>query len=209
VDTRLDFTHPGRARSQPEEVDATRRHLVADGVGAGLAGIIALAAPLAVWDWVHTEHRALELPMATTAWLFGLQHFSHEQNLWSPIVIGAALLALYGALSGLAFTGLADRVFALESPVSSLLGGAAWGFVSFMFFWYMLLPVAREGDPFRATPADPELFVAPNWVWILGFTLLGLVTGAVYAGLHRLHVAHPWNRPVADEELGRKLHYAA
>jgi hypothetical protein len=31
--------------------------------------------------------------------------------------------------------------------------------------------------------AAPGQFVAPNWVWILGFTLLGLATGACYRAL--------------------------
>ena len=191
------------------ELDSGWRQLVADGVVAGLAGAVALAVPLVVWDWAHAAHRALELPMAATAWPFGLEHFSHEQNLWWPIVIGAALLALYGAASGLAFAGLADRVFALESPVSSLAGGAAWGFVSYMFFWYMLLPIAREGAPFRATAADPTLFVAPNWVWILGFALLGLVTGGVYAALHRTSLGEREARSQNEDEFGRKVLHAA
>jgi hypothetical protein len=47
----------------------------------------------------------------------------------------------------------------------------------------MQLPLARDGAPFRATPARPELFVGPTWVWILGFTLLGLVSGLCYGAL--------------------------
>jgi hypothetical protein len=209
VETSLRSTNPGRARAESAAFDSARNRLVADGIVAGLAGVIALAVPLVVWDWAHVAHRALELPMAVTAWLFGLQHFSHDQNLVWPIVIGTALLAVYGAVSGLAFAGLADRVFALESPVSSLVGGAAWGFVNFMLVWYMLLPIAREGTPFRATPADPTLSVAPNWVWILGFTLLGLVTGAVYAALHRSSLAESETRSRNEDELERKLLHAA
>ena len=74
------------------ELDSGWRQLVADGIVAGLAGAVALAVPLVVWDWAHAAHRALELPMAATAWPFGLEHFSNEQNVWWPIVIGAALL---------------------------------------------------------------------------------------------------------------------
>jgi hypothetical protein len=40
-----------------------------------------------------------------------------------------------------------------------------------------------DGSPFRATAAFPDLFVAPNWVWILSFTVFGLVIGAAYAAL--------------------------
>ena len=149
--------------------------------------------------------------MAATAWPFGLEHFSHEQNLWWPIVIGAALLTLYGAVSGLAFAGLADRVFALESPVSSLVGRCrVWGFVSFMLFWYMLLPIAREGAPFRATAADPTLFVG---------TELGLDPRLHAArprdgrGLRRASLDQPRRarRPVSknEDEFGRKLQHAA
>jgi hypothetical protein len=192
-----------------ERTAAPRWARLADAIVAGLAGGVALAVPLVVWDWAHAAHRALELPMAVTAWVFGLQHFSHEHNLWWPIVLGAALLGLYAVVSGLAFAGLADRVFGLTTPVASLVGGAAWGFVSFMFSWYMLLPIARDGSPFRTTPADPTLFVAPDWAWILGFTLLGLVTGAMYAALRPPLVVESEDRSATQEEFERKLRYAA
>jgi hypothetical protein len=44
------------------------------------------------------------------------------------------------------------------------------------------LPIARNGAQFRSATGVVE--VAPNWVWILGFTLFGLVTGACYGALH-------------------------
>ena len=40
------------------------------------------------------------------------------------------------------------------------------------------LPIARNGAQFRSATGVVE--VAPNWVWVLGFTLFGLVTGACY-----------------------------
>jgi hypothetical protein len=166
--------------------DSTRlspRDWLAVGLGSGLLGGVALAVPIVIWDWVRSGHRAFELPMAATAWLFGLQHFSNAIYLAWPIVIGIALLAAYFALSGLAFTGLADRVYRIGGPLASLAGGFAWAFVSFIFFWDMLLPIARDGAPFRAAPGAEALFVAPSWVWILGFTLLGLITGACYWAL--------------------------
>jgi uncharacterized integral membrane protein len=154
--------------------------VLAVGTGSGLLGGIALAAPIVIWDWVRAGHRAFELPMAATAWLFGLQHFSHERYLAWPLVIGIALLAVFVALTGVAFTALADRVYGARRPLSSLAAGFAWGFVTFIFFWDMLLPIARGGAPFRAAPGAAG-FVAPTWVWILGFTLLGLLTAASYA----------------------------
>ncbi len=156
---------------------------LAVGLGSGLLGGVALAAPIVIWDWVRSGHLALELPMAATAWLFGLQHFSHTQYLAWPLVIGIALLAGYAALSGIVFTGLADRVFGVTRPLASAAAGLAWAFVSFIFFWDMLLPIARDGAPFRAAPGAGHLFVAPPWVWILGFTLLGIVTGTFYSAL--------------------------
>jgi hypothetical protein len=164
---------------------------LAVGLGSGLLGGVALAIPVVIWDWVHAGHRAFELPMAATAWLSGLQHFSRDHYLAWPLVIGVALLAAYAAVSGLVFTGLADRVFGIARPLQSLAAGFTWAFVSYIFFWDMLLPIARDGAPFRAAPAAPQLFVAPNWVWILGFTLLGLVTGACYWALR--------SSPVRDE----------
>ena len=57
--------------------------------------------------------------------------------------------------------------------------------MTFIFSWYMLLPVARDGAPFRSTIADPRLYTAPTWVWILGFTLSGLVIGAFYGAFRQ------------------------
>lgn len=153
------------------------------GWGAGLLGGVVMALPLIFWDWVHSAHVALELPMATTAWLFGLERFSHETYLVWPIVVGLTFLGLYCVASGLAFAGLADRVYALATLGTSLVAGAAWGFINFIFFWYMVLPIARDGAPFRATAAAPALFVAPDWVWIVAFTAFGLATGLFYAVL--------------------------
>jgi hypothetical protein len=159
------------------------REWLAVGLGSGLLGGLALAVPIVIWDSVRSGHLAFELPMAATAWLFGLPRFSHETYLAWPMVIGVALLVAYSALSGFVFTGLADRVFAIRGPLPSIAGGFAWAFVSFIFFWDMLLPIARDGAPFRAAPGAAQLFVAPSWVWILGFTLLGLTTGAGYWAL--------------------------
>ena len=120
-----------------EERELSSRGVVAVGVTAGLLGGIALAAPVVIWDWVRTGQRALELPMAATSWLFGLDHFSHDENLWGSIVLGAILLAVYWAMSGIAFTALAERV---EPPLGvawAIVAGAAWSFASFIFFWYM------------------------------------------------------------------------
>jgi len=153
------------------------------GLGSGLLGGLALALPLVIWDWASSGHEAFELPMGVTAWVFGLEHFSHDTYLAWPVVIGIALFAAYSALSGLVFTALADRVFGIARPLESLGAGLAWAFVSFIFFWDMLLPIARDGEPLRTTPAGGDLFVASNWVWILGFTLLGIVTGASYSAL--------------------------
>jgi hypothetical protein len=177
------------------------------GVGSGLLGGIALAVPIILWDWARSGHHAFELPMAVTAWIFGLQHFSHVTYLAWPVVIGVAVLAAYSALSGLVFTGIANRFGGIACPLASLGAGFAWAFVSFIFFWDMLLPLARDGEPLRATPGGGQLFVAPNWVWILGFTLFGVVTGACY-GLLRTSPARA--EPEPERRLTRTpLHRAA
>src|SRR5712691_3985368 len=154
--------------------------LTATGVAAGVGGGLALAGPLVVYDWVKASHSALELPMAVTGWLFGLDHFARNGYHWCPIVIGALFLLVYWGVQGMAFAGLADRVYRVRTLAGSLALGAVWSFVSFMFFWYMLLPIARDGAPFRLTTNAAGDLVAPNWVCILGFALSGLVTGACY-----------------------------
>lgn len=164
-------------------VEAPAKRLVV-GIGSGLAGGVLVAAPLVIYDWVRAGHSALELPMAATAWLFGLGHFVQNGYSWWSIVIGAAVLVAYSALSGLVFAGLADAVYGIRSLAGSIAAGVAWSFVSFMLFWYMLLPIARDGAPFRVTAAS-ALSVAPNWVWILGFALFGIATGIGYRVLRR------------------------
>ena len=72
----------------------------------------------------------------------------------------------------------------MRTLAGSVMLGAVWSFVSFMFFWYMLLPIARDGPPFRLGPGSAG-FVAPDWVWILGFTLSGPAMGACHRLLRR------------------------
>jgi hypothetical protein len=165
------------------EQGLSSRGVLAVGVTAGLLGGIALAAPVVIWDWVREGQRALELPMAATSWLFGLDHFSHDENLWGSIVLGAIVLAVYWAVSGIAFTAVAERVEPPLGAAWAIVAGGGWSFASFIFFWYVLLPIARDGAPFRAPAADPLLFTAPNWVWVLGFTLSGLAIAGSYTAL--------------------------
>jgi hypothetical protein len=162
---------------QPREMIEQRR--LAVGTVSGLIGGLTMALPLVLYDWGKAGHAALELPMAVTAWLFGLGYFHQNgYDAWA-IVVGALFLLLYWQAHGLAFTALADRVYRVSSLAGSLALGAVWSFASFMFFWYMLLPIARDGAPFRFVPGGIG-FVAPNWVWILGYTLFGLATSACY-----------------------------
>jgi hypothetical protein len=180
---------------------------LAVGLGSGLLGGIALAVPIVLWDWARSGHQAFELSLGITSWVFGLQHFSHDTYTAWPGVIGVALFAAYSALSGLVFTGIADRVYGIARPFASLGAGVAWAFVSFIFFWDMLLPIARDGEPLRATAGGGQLLVAPNWVWILGFTLFGIVTGASY-GMLRTSPAREEAEP--ERRLTRTpLHRAA
>ena len=66
--------------------------------------------------------------MAATAWLFGAEHFSHDENLWGSIVVGAILLAVYWAVSGIAFTAVAERVHPQLTTAWAIVAGAAWSF---------------------------------------------------------------------------------
>jgi hypothetical protein len=177
--------------STPSSTSLTTAEWVETGVGAGLLGGLVMILPLLLWDWVKPSHIALELPTAATAWLFGLQHFSHTTYHFWPIVIGFAFLCLYWIGSGVAFAGIAGRVYSITGVGKSLLLGAAWSVVNFIFFWYMLLPIARNGAPFRATAAAPRLFVAPDWVWILAFTAFGLAVGVFYAVLRPSAASQP------------------
>lgn len=145
----------------------------------GLAGAVVMGIPILLYDWVSTGHSALEALMAPTAWLFGLDHFAQNGYQWWPIAIGAVLFVGYAYLSGMIFSGAADRIFRLRTLSEALVGGIAYGFISWLFVWYTLLPIARDGAPFRTT-ASSTLFVAPNWVFIIGFAGLGLATSVAY-----------------------------
>jgi len=189
----------GRLRWHVPHLQHARREtsigrLTAAGAEAGLAGLVALAVPLVIYDWAKASHSALELPTAVSGWLFGLNHFARNGYHWWPIVVGALFLIAYCAVMGIAFAGLASRVYRISSLASGLVLGAAWSIASFLFFWDMLLPIARDGAPFRATTVAPAEFVAPNWVWILGFALSGLATGIAYRLLARGALTEPAQR---------------
>jgi hypothetical protein len=151
---------------------------------AGLAGGIAMALPIVIYGWASGSHSALELPMAATSWLFGLEHFAQNGYLWGSIVLGIALLAGYALVHGVIFAGFTDRFLRLRTLPERIGAGLAWGFVSWLFFWYTLLPIARDGAPFRAT-AESSLTVAPTWVFIIGFTVLGVATSLAHWIAHR------------------------
>lgn len=187
METHIDITERTTRRLFPAPagtrrlVPLTWSEWLVTGSAAGLLAGVLMSIPLLLWDWARASHIALELTTAPTAWLFGLDHFSHDTYRAGPIAIGIVALAVYWIASGLVFTAIADRLFGIDSAVESVIAGAAWSFVNFLFFWYMLLPIARDGAPFRETAVAPGLFVAPNWVWILAFTIFGVATGAFYA----------------------------
>lgn len=164
---------------EPSATPAER--LLPLGVVAGVIGAIALALPIVIYGWAHGSHSALELPMAATAWLFGLEHFAQNEYRFWPIVIGAVLLLVYFALQGAAFAFLEER---LRTLTETVVGGLVLSFYSWLLFWYVILPIARDGAPFRET-ASVDAFVAPNWTWILGFALFGVATGIAYWALRR------------------------
>ncbi len=145
----------------------------------GLAGAAGMALPIVLYGWANMSHSALELPMAATAWLFGLGHFAQNGYQWGSIVVGILLLAVYGIVHGAVFGAAADRFLRLQTLSETLGAGFAWGFVSWLFFWYTLLPIARGGAPFHVTAAS-SLAVAPTWVFVLGFACLGVVTALAY-----------------------------
>jgi hypothetical protein len=186
MEARADFLH--RLREHVPHLHLLHRQttsterLTRIGLASGIGGGVTLGATLFVYDWANGGHSALELPSAATGWLFGLEYFGQNDYRWWPILIGAVVFLAYWGLMGLLFAGLADRVYHVRTLMGTLALGAAWSFASFMFFWYMLLPIARDGAPFRLAAAGE--FVAPNWVWILGFTLAGLATGICYRELH-------------------------
>jgi hypothetical protein len=178
-----------RPHLQPLPREVLDQHPIAlAGTVSGLVGGLVMAVPLVVYDWANASHAALELPMAVSAWLFGLNHFEQNGYIVWPIVVGALILLAYWIVNGLAFAALAERVYRVSSLVGSLALGFVWSFVSFVFFWYMLLPIARDGAPFRLA-AGGAGFVAPSWVWILGFTVFGLAIGASYRLVQRARAA--------------------
>lgn len=162
---------------------AAGSRLAAFGAACGVLGGLVMAVPLVLYGWLSAAHGALELPAAATAWLFGLEHFGQNEYRWGPIVVGTLFLALYWALHGMAFAGLADRVHRVRTAAGALALGGAWSVASFLVFWDMVLPLARDGAPFRLTAAGE--YVAPSWVWIVAFTVFGLATALSYLALRR------------------------
>jgi hypothetical protein len=185
---------------QVDREESSFGRLALAGIGSGIVGGVILAVPLVIYDWAKASHSALELPMAVTGWLFGLEHFARNEYNWWPIVVGALFLLAFWAVMGVVYAGLADRVYRVRTLAGAFALGAVWSFVSFMFFWYMLLPIARDGAPFRLTASAAGDFVAPNWVWILGFALSGLATGACYRMLGARDAAQPAATAAATQQ---------
>jgi hypothetical protein len=163
------------------------RAKAAIGTTVGIVGGVAMALTLVVYGWASESHSALELPMAAMAWVFGTSHFTQNGYEWGPIVVGMLLLAGYAIASGAVFGGVADRFLGLRTLPETLGAGLAWGFVSWLFFWYTLLPIAHGGAPFHATLATGALAlpvgvisVAPIWVFVLAFAALGVATSVSY-----------------------------
>jgi len=75
----------------------------------GVAGGLGLAVPIVLYGCFNAGHSALELPMAATAWLFGLGHFAQNGYQWGSIVVGILLLAVYTVAHGAVFDAVADR----------------------------------------------------------------------------------------------------
>lgn len=176
MEAHADFLHRPHLRLTVPNVLTSR--LTALGVASGIIGGIVLALPLLFWDWANGGHSALEYPMAVSGWLFGLNHFEQNGYVAWAIVVGALFVLLYAALHGVAFAAIAERVYQVRTLIGSLALGALWSVFSWMLFWYMVLPIARDGAPLRQTAAG--LWVAPNWIWILGYTAFGLATGLAY-----------------------------
>ena len=163
------------------------------GSAIGIAGGLALALPIVIWDWASSTHSVWELPMAATSWMFGMSHFEvNGFDGWS-VLIGILLLAGFAIACGAVFEFLADRVMRLGATVDVAAAGLGFGFAAWLFFWYTMLPIAHHGEPFYpASVAVPlpllgtlSISVAPVWVFVLGFALLGLTTAAAYRSLRR------------------------
>jgi hypothetical protein len=175
---------------EPTTAEAPVTTRAAIGTAVGLAGGIAMAIPIVIWDWASSTHSVWDLPMAATSWLFGLTHYTQNGfDGWS-VLIGILLLVGYAIASGEIFEWISDRYLARSTAVGTAAVGLTWGFASWLFFWYTLLPIARDGAPFYPTLTGLALplgvSVAPMWVFILGFALLGLATSFTYRSLRHL-----------------------
>jgi hypothetical protein len=191
----VNVTHQVRVRSVSRGAALSIRSKAEIATLTGLAGGVAMAVPVVLYDWASSLHSALELPMAATAWMFGLDNFTQNGYQWSSIVVGTLLLAAYAIAGGAVFSGFSDRFLRLTTLPETVGVGLAWGFVSWLFFWYTLLPIAHAGVPFMASITPVTLWgvvvpiagptVAPVWVFILGFALLGIATSLTYRLLRR------------------------
>jgi hypothetical protein len=170
----------GRAAGEPRPAV---RHNAVVATLTGIAGGLAMALPVVIYDWATGAHSALELPMAATAWVFGLGHFTQNGYEWWPIVVGILLLTAYAIVHGAVFGGFADRFLRLRTLPEVMGVGAAWGFVSWLFFWYTLLPIARGGAPFVAEASG--LLVAPVWVFVIAFAVLGVASALAFVAAER------------------------
>jgi hypothetical protein len=163
------------------EVVSSRRRVAGAEIGAVALGVF--AAPVVIYDWARSSHSALELPMAVTGWLFGLEHFVQNDYRWGSIAVGAVILAVVWLVGGLAFGAIADRELELKSLAASIVDGAVWGVAALVLAGVVTL-MGHGGAPFRPT-AVTDAFAAPGWVWAVAFVASGLASGLSYAAVRR------------------------
>ena len=147
---------------------------------AGLAGGLGMALPIVIYGWLNAGHSALELPDGRHVVAVRAPALRPERL---PVGIDHRRHPAPGRLRHRQRSGLRGDCQSVprdaDAHRDARRGHRFGGFVGWLFFWYTLLPIARGGAPFHIAAAS-ALFVAPTWVFLVGFAILGVVTALTY-----------------------------
>lgn len=91
---------------------------------------------------------------------------------------GVGIHLVHGAVLGVVFAGFVTAA-GIESPVSTVAAGVAYGVVTWVVLAALLMPVWLSAVGFPKAPEVPN-FAVPSLLW---HVIYGVVTGAVFVGV--------------------------
>ncbi len=171
--------------SRGMNVDAWR--IVMVGAIAGVLGGIVLMLTEMIYGWASSAHAFWDAPMATWAWISGLNHFGEPGNHIGPIFLGFGVDLVYALIAGVIFAVILVALMGavrmrddLGTDLSTVGLGIAYGLVLWVIMRYGILPLRDSTKALFTTS-----LVSPQWVFWLAGALFGMTIGLVCVAARR------------------------